>query len=261
MGQNHERDDEFTTFANRLADIGGEMLRDALDDLPEVLVKTDKSFVTKTDRAIEKHLREVIAETYPAHGILGEEFGNENLASEYVWILDPIDGTLEFIAGIPVFGTLIGLAHNGRPYLGVINLPVTNDRWVGITGVGTTRNGKPVNTRACNDLAEALVTCYGTDNMSKDVSDRFYRLKEVTGRSIYGGGCYTYGLLASGRIDMTADCGLDPYDVYPVIAIIEGAGGIASDWDGYPIDFNWKGLFLAAGDPKCHAMALKQMKG
>ena len=259
LRQDQNRNEEFTQFANRLADISQEMIMATYEDMPNVHVKADKSFVTDTDRAVEKRLRKIINVTYPDHGIYGEEYGTENLEAEFVWVLDPIDGTLEFIAGIPVFGTLIGLAHNGRPHLGVLNIPVTRDRWVGISGVSATRNGKPVSTRACDNLEDAVVTCYGIDTMDESAKQRFYRLKEITGRTIYGGGCYTYGVLASGRIDVTADPGLDPYDVYATIAIIEGAGGVVTDWEGNPIDFNWSGLLLAAGDPKCHAAALKQL--
>ena len=124
--------DEFLRFAETLADTSGTMLLAASNAMPEVEIKSDSSYVTNTDRAVEKKLRELIVSEYPNHGILGEEFENVNTDAEFVWVLDPIDGTAAFVAGIPVYGTLIALAWKEMPFIGIIDHPLTGDRWTGV---------------------------------------------------------------------------------------------------------------------------------
>jgi inositol-phosphate phosphatase/L-galactose 1-phosphate phosphatase/histidinol-phosphatase len=254
---NHAAHAELLTFAHRLADASGAMLRTAAMLPPEVDLKSDASFVTNTDKAIELRLRAMIQDTYPGHGIFGEEFENVNMGSEYVWVLDPIDGTAAFVAGIPVYGTLIGLAHEGRPYVGIIDHPITNDRWAGIAGVMAERNGSPIRTRPCNNLKNALGTCSNPDFMNEGELARFTRLRRQLQYVQYGGSCYAYGVLASGRTDLAIDSGLDAFDVIASIAIIEGAGGSASDWQGNGIALGWSGQIIAAGDDQCRKMALE----
>lgn len=242
---------EFLSFAADLADISRAMLRRAGTARPEIEIKADASYVTATDRAIESALRERIAGRFPDHGILGEELGRENLAAEFVWVLDPIDGTAPFIAGLPVYGTLIGLAWQGAPYLGVIDLPVTAMRWTGVSGQFAECNGKPVRTRACRALSQAFVTCSSPDFMAAADLARFDRVRARAQYVQYGGSCHAYGVLASGRTDLAIDGGLDPVDVYACAAVIEGAGGVMTDWTGAPLSFDMNGRVLAAGDHAC----------
>jgi histidinol phosphatase-like enzyme (inositol monophosphatase family) len=213
--------------------------------------------VTNTDKAIELRLRELIQDAYPNHGIFGEEFGNVNIDAEFVWVLDPIDGTAAFVAGIPVYGTLIGLAREGRPYVGIIDHPITNDRWAGVAGLMAERNGSPIRTRPCRDLKTALGTCSNPDFMNAGELERFTRLRKQLQYVQYGGSCYAYGVLASGRTDLAIDSGLDAFDVIASLAIIEGAGGSASDWHGKKIALGWSGQIIAAGDDACRKMALE----
>ncbi len=248
---------ELLNFAHRLADASGDMLRAAALLPPEVGLKSDDSFVTNTDKAIELRLRELIQKAYPSHGIFGEEFGNVNIDAEFVWVLDPIDGTAAFVAGIPVYGTLIGLALEGRPYVGIIDHPITNDRWAGVAGLMAERNGLPIRTRSCRDLKSALGTCSNPDFMNAGELERFTRLRRQLQYVQYGGSCYAYGVLASGRTDLAIDCGLDAFDVIASIAIIEGAGGSASDWQGSSIALGWSGQIIAAGDDDCRKMAIE----
>lgn len=248
---------ELLNFAHRLADASGEMLRAAAMLPPEVGLKADASFVTNTDKAIELRLRELIQDAYPSHGIFGEEFGNVNIDAEFVWVLDPIDGTAAFVAGIPVYGTLIGLAREGRPCVGIIDHPITNDRWAGVAGLMAERNGSPIRTRPCRDLKTALGTCSNPDFMNAGELERFTRLRKRLQYVQYGGSCYAYGVLASGRTDLAIDSGLDAFDVIASIAIIEGAGGSASDWHGKNIALGWSGQIIAAGDDECRKMALE----
>ena len=252
--------DDFTAglvrFAERLADESRAILRDAAGQTPVVDLKADQSYVTETDKRIEARLREIIDAEYPDHGVLGEEHGARDLDAEFVWVLDPIDGTAPFIAGIPVYGTLIGLARAGRPWLGVIDHPATSDRWVGVSGEWATLNGAPVRTRSCPDFGPALMTNSNPDFFATSERLAFDALRQRVRYTQYGGSCYAYGILASGRADLAVDGGLDPFDIFAPAAVIEGAGGIITDWSGERFTLGWRGLVLAAGDPDLHARAL-----
>jgi len=239
---------EFLAFAEKLADRSRAMLLEAKDKAPEVDIKSDASFVTTTDKAVETALREMILETYPDHGILGEEFDNLNLDADLVWVLDPIDGTAAFVAGIPVYGTLIGLAWKGKPFVGVIDHPVTDDRWTGVSHLLARHNGTPIKVRICASVETAYATCSNSDFMSEDELARFTVLRKRAQYVQYGGSCYAYGVLASGRTDLAVDSGLDPFDVYASAAVIEGAGGYMTDWNGTPLSFDMVGHVIAAGD-------------
>ena len=241
----------FLDFAHRLADASGAMLRAAATRLPKIETKPDASFVTDTDKAIELKLREMIAAAFPEHGILGEELEPLNPDADLVWVLDPIDGTAPFIAGIPVYGTLIGLAFRGKPFVGVIDHPATSDRWSGVAGQFAHHNGQPVTTRNCAGLGHAFTTCSSPDFMTDAELARFNRLRAQVPYVQYGGSCFVYGQLASGRIDIAIDSGLEPFDVFASAAVIQGAGGRMTDWQGNEITLDWAGQVIAAGDRAC----------
>ncbi len=248
--------DRLTSFAERLADESRAMLQDAASRMPEIDIKSDLSYVTDADRKIEQRLREMIERQFPDHGIMGEEFGSRDLDAEFVWVLDPIDGTAPFVAGIPVFGTLIGVARGRRPWIGVIDHPATADRWVGVARERASLNGKPARTRGCAELAPALMTNSNPDFFHQTERRAFDALRQKVRYTQYGGSCYAYGVLASGRTDLAIDGGLDPVDIFAPAAVIEGAGGVVTDWSGKGITLEWKDLVLAAGDPVLHAKAL-----
>ena len=252
---------EFLSFAETLADASRSMLLKAAKTPPEVTIKADASYVTTTDKAVEQKLREMIIAQYPDHGIFGEEFENVNTDAEFVWVLDPIDGTAAFVAGIPVYGTLIALAWKGKPYIGVIDHPATSDRWTGVSYTSAFHNGKPVTTRACHSLASAYVTCSNSDFMSPDQLSRFTTVRKQVAYVQYGGSCFAYGTLASGRSDLAIDAGLDPFDIYACAAIIQGAGGIVTDWEGSELTFDMNGTVLAAGDKSRLQDVIKQLSG
>ena len=239
-------------LASDLADTSRAMLLDAAASEPVVTLKADDSYVTTTDRAVEARLRDMIEERFPGHGIVGEEHGSRDIESEHVWVLDPIDGTAPFIAGLPVYGTLIALARGGRPYLGVIDHPATGDRWVGVVGAGAWRNESPQHTRSCPGLDVAFATNSNPDFMNDAERARFDRLRARVRYVQYGGSCFAYGVLASGRTDIAIDAGLDACDIFAPAAIIEAAGGIITDWEGAGIDLGWRGRVLAAGDRRLH---------
>jgi histidinol phosphatase-like enzyme (inositol monophosphatase family) len=251
---------EFLIFAERMADETGEMLLAASTERPNVELKPDASFATDIDKAIEKRMREMIEAKYPAHGICGEEFENTNMDAEFTWVLDPIDGTAHFIAGLPVYGSLIALAWEKRPFLGVINHPVTADRWTGVVGEFAKRNGKPVSVRACSKPDKAFATCSNPDQMSETELVRFNKLRKIVPYVQYGGSCFAYGLLASGRVDSCIDGGFEPYDYFANAAVIAGAGGYLTDWDGNEVTLDWFGNILASGDKRCHDAVIKLLK-
>lgn len=257
--------DVFAAFAQRLADEARTLFAPAISLAPSVEVKSDRSLVTALDRAIEVRLREMIEHAYPHHGIYGEEEGHVRLDAEYVWVLDPIDGTAPFIAGVPVFGTLIALLHRGTPVMGVMDFPVTQDRWVGIEGRQTQRINQrlssPCSTRPCDSLADAMLTASNPDFFAPEELPAFEALRQCTRWRIYGGCCLSYGLLASGRTDVAIDARLKLYDYAPFIPVIQGAGGVITDWDGRALTLDNCGpRILAAGDARRHAEALQMVR-
>ena len=249
--------DGFTRFAERLADTSRELLLSASAQRPRAEVKEDSSPVTAVDRAVEDRLRDMITREYPDHGIVGEERGVARVESDHVWVLDTIDGTLAFLAGIPVFGTLIALVRDGVPALGVIDLPATGDRWVGCDGRPTTRNGEAVRVRACADLSTALLSTSNPDFYGAAEFETFERLKSAVRWTVYGGSCLAYAQIASGPIDLGIDTGLDPVDYCALVPVIRGAGGTITDWQGADLGLHSGSQVLAAGDPRAHAHALE----
>jgi len=243
-------------FALRLADESRRLLSAAANRSFSVDVKDDKSFVTEVDRAIEARLRELIADDRPRDGVMGEEYGSHSLDAEIVWILDPVDGTAPFIAGIPVFGTLIAASRFGEPWLGILDFPTTNDRWVGVYGVFAERNGVPVRTRRCSTLRSALATCSNPDFFQPAEYAALARIRKEVRYTLYGASSFAYGALASGRTDLAVDSGLKPYDVFAPAAVISGAGGVITQWCGAEIGLDTDGRILAAGDPRVHREAL-----
>lgn len=248
--------EDLIRFAQLLASEARGMLLSGQEARTSATLKPDRTFVTDLDAAIEARLRVMIASTYPGHGIVGEEEESRQIDAEYVWILDPIDGTAPFIAGVPVYGTLIALAHRGVPVIGIMDLPVTAERWVGVAGHVTTHNGHPISTRPCVDLSTAILTASNPDFFAAHEVPVLESLKARTAWRIYGGCCMAYGLLANGRTDIAVDTRLKIYDYAPFKPIIEGAGGVITDWNGRPIDLHSGSHILAAGDPARHREAL-----
>lgn len=249
-------DKKLPAFASRLADASRQIISNAIPQSFRGESKSDGSPVTSVDQVVEDRIRAMIAQEYPEHGIVGEEHGALSPDAEYVWIIDPIDGTLPFVAGIPVFGTLIALTHERIPIIGVIDMPATGERWIGRQGSPTTRNGKPVRVRSCAQLDSALLSTSNPDLYANDEIAIFERLKAKTQWCIYGGSCLAYAQIASGRIDVGIDAGLEPFDYAALVPVILGAGGVITDWKGESLNLLSGGQILAAGDPRVHAEAL-----
>jgi inositol-phosphate phosphatase/L-galactose 1-phosphate phosphatase/histidinol-phosphatase len=250
---------ELIDFAERLADESCRLLSGAATRALRLDVKADNIFVTEVDRAIEERMRELIGKAWPDHGVMGEEFGSHALDADVVWVLDPVDGTAPFVAGIPVYGTLIGVSRFGRPWIGVLDYPATGDRWVGVNGVFAERNGVPVRTRPCIDPATALATCSNPDFFQPDEYAALTRVKDEVRYTLYGASSFAYGLLASGRTDLAVDSGLKPYDVFAPAAVIGGAGGVMTDWTGAGLRLDSPGRIVAAGDPDLHRAVLRML--
>ena len=212
--------------------------------------KADASPVTEADRAAEAAMRRIIEAEYPRDGIIGEEYGEKPGTTGRIWVLDPIDGTTSFIAGRPIFGTLVSLMVDGWPVLGVIDQPIARERWVGITGKPTTFSGAPATTRRCATLDQALLATTSPHLFSDDQAVSFLALasKVARRRLIYGGDCYNYGLLASGHVDLVVEAGLKLHDFAALIPIVEGAGGTMCDWAGDPLNADSAGDVIALGD-------------
>ena len=249
-------DDQHVAFAAALADRARDVMKSALAERPSIELKPDSSYVTDTDKGIERALRQMIEKAYPSHGIVGEEYGDHNVSAEHVWVLDPIDGTAAWVAGIPVYGTLISVAQGGRPLTGVIDLPATGERLTGIVGRGAWHNGAPVRCRKGVALADAYMTSSNPRFVPEADRAAFARLDQAVQFTQYGGSCYAYGCLARGRTDLAVDAGFDAYDLFAPTAIIEGAGGIVTDWAGKKLDLGWQGRVVAAGDADLHGRAL-----
>lgn len=244
-------------FAGSLADTGRATIRDALGQARSFVTKGDASPVTAIDKEVEKRLRARIRQAYPEHGILGEEFESVGLDSEWVWVIDPIDGTKAFITGIPTFGTLIALARNGVPVLGVIDNPVTGERWLGADGVPTSLNGKTVRTRTCGELAEALVGNGNPESFDDVDTAAFRRLRRQVRWSVYGGGCHAYGRVADGALDISVDGGLDAFDYCALVPIVRNAGGAMSDWRGGELTIgSGRRSVVASATPALHETVL-----
>ncbi|NQV55332.1 MAG: histidinol-phosphatase [Rhodospirillales bacterium] len=251
----------FIQLAHKLADLAGPIINGYFRQNPKIDDKDDLSPVTAADREAEAAMRAAITEAFPGHGILGEEFGPENTDAEYVWVLDPIDGTKAFITGKPLFGTLIALTQNGVPVLGIIDQPVLGERWAGCQGQKSTFNGKAITTRACAALSDAWLYATTPHMFEGDDFTAFTALTDRVKQALYGADCYAYGLLASGFTDIVCEASLKPYDFCAVVPVIKGAGGIMTDWSGAPLTIHSDGRVLAAGDKQAHQAALEVLGG
>lgn len=220
-----------------------------------ITLKADASPVTCADRAVEAAIRQAIRERYPEHGLLGEEEGG-CISEGWTWVVDPIDGTKSFICGVPLYGTLIALLQEGRPILGVIDMPVLDECWVGDTS-GTHLNGVPARTKNCTELAKARLFATSPEQFAGQDAGSWLRVAEAVAMHRYGGDCYLYGLLASGHCDLVVEAGLQPYDVMALVPVVHGAGGVISDWQGEPVQSDFDGRVVAAATPELHRKAVE----
>jgi histidinol phosphatase-like enzyme (inositol monophosphatase family) len=251
---------EFSRLANTLADESGKIIRSHFRQPFEVISKGDASPVTIADRGAEARIREIIERERPQDGILGEEFGIKESGSGLTWVIDPIDGTKSFVIGRPTFGTLIALCEGDAPVLGIIDQPITGERWVGVRGQPTLFKNAPVKTRPCKKLKDACAAST-TPAMFSKTGPVFERIEPAVKMLAWGGDCYMYGLLASGHMDLCFEASLSPYDFAALVPVVEGAGGMMCDWNGKPLTLTSDGRVIALGDQTLKQDVLKILQG
>ena len=244
--------DEFVDFANILADASAEIINNYFRKKINIDNKKDDTPVTIADQNTELKIRELILKKYPSHGILGEEYGKTQIKSEFVWVIDPIDGTRSFIAGHKDFGTLIALLHNNKPVLGIINCPAHQERWVGIKDEKTRLNNKIIKTSSTKKIEDAYLFTSGI-YFNEPILKKGYQL--IRDKSKYfrlGGDCYMYGMLASGLIDIVIEDTLKAHDYMALVNVIEGAGGKITDKFGNDINIESDGSLVASCNKEIH---------
>ena len=247
------------SFANQLADQAREIALKYFRQTIEVESKSDNSPVSIADKEIEQTLRTMIATEFPDHGVLGEEFATKSADSEFLWVIDPIDGTKSFICGNPSFGALISLLKNGRPVLGIIEIPAMGERWLGIDGQGTFFNDHHVQTKATQKLADGICCATGPDFFTQDELPIYNQVSQHGPFRLFGGDCYNYGLLASGHVDVVMEAGLKPFDFMALIPVIKNAGGIVTDWRANQMTLESSGQILACANLHLHQQCLEQI--
>jgi myo-inositol-1(or 4)-monophosphatase len=255
--------DRLIAGAEAAADVAGAVIRPFFRARINAELKSDQSPVTIADRSAEQAMRAVLAERFPEYGVLGEEFGRDRPEARWCWVLDPIDGTRAFITGRPMFGTLVALLEDAKPVLGVIDQPVTGERWIGAAGRATVFRGPMggvAGCRPCAALDEAELSCTGLNLLGDDLP-AWQLLADVVRRVSWGGDCYAYGLLALGHIDIIAEVTMKLWDWAALVPVIEGAGGKITDWSGQALRPDGDGRVLAVGDPGLQAAAIARLAG
>ncbi len=247
--------DPYRAFLIELARRSGDFIRPlAAEPGLTVETKADQSPVTAADRGAEELMRALIGKKFPTHGIIGEEFGSDRPDADWVWVLDPIDGTKSFITGVPLWGTLIALLHQGQPVLGCIHQPLLNQLVVG-DGTVTTLNGQPVRCRKSVRVEDATLLTSDPFNPGKYQDDAAFQKLIARAKLVRTwGDCYGYLLVATGQADVMLDPIMNPWDIAALVPVIRGAGGVITDWRGqspYPAEST-----LAAATPELHAAVL-----
>jgi len=255
---------DFAAFVDELATLSGETILPFFRTALAIENKAKGGFdpVTVADRAAEEAMRTLIRRTFPDHGILGEEFAGERTDAEYVWVLDPIDGTKSFIAGMTAWGTLIGLMRFGEPVFGLMHQPFTRERFSGDGGAARYRGplgNRDLRVRQCASLADAVL--FTTSPLLMNEKDRtaFTRVEKEARLSRYGGDCYAYCMVAAGLVDLVIETEIKPHDIVPLIPIIAGAGGIVTTWEAGPPQGG--GRIIVAGDARVHKAAMDILNG
>ncbi len=253
---------ELLSLAHTLADESGKIISRYFRTDFSIERKGDETPVTIADREVEAALRQIIESARPDDGILGEEYGPKESKSGLTWVLDPIDGTKSFTVGRPSFGTLIALCEGDIPVLGVIDQPILKERWVGDTEE-TTFNGRPVRTAPCANAKLAKLASTSPSQLAELHGDHplWKKLYAESNYIVWGGDCYSYGLLANGWLDGVVEQFLAPYDFAALVPIVQGAGGWMGDWDGNPLTLHSDGRTLALGDASLKNQFLDILKG
>ncbi len=222
----------------------------------DIIHKADQSPVTVADRATEQFIRDALHAAFPDHGIIGEEFSQKHTDGAHQWIIDPIDGTRAFISGLPLFGMLLGLLQDGEPQLGVVRMPGLDEVYCG-DGVLADMNGAPIEVSETAELSEAMLYINEADKMMRDAPEIFARLNRAGHDRRYSYDCYPHMLLAAGHVDACVDFDLKPYDFLPLVPVVEGAGGVITDWQGRGLTLESDGRILSSATPELHQQLIE----
>lgn len=247
-------------LAHELADLARGILQERFRTDVPIEYKPDGTPVTPVDREVEALLRERIDDAFPQHGILGEEEGATNTDASHVWVLDPIDGTKAFMSGKPLFGTLIALLRDGHPFLGVIEAPITSERWVGLDGEGAFKNGQAIRVRDGRALDEAVL-CAGSLRSFQRSGRNPDRLLDTVRWTNYQVDCYGYGMLAQGSVDLVMETDLQPYDYCALVPVVSNAGGTITHFNGEPVSLAHDGTLVAATSLELARAAVAALAG
>lgn len=257
--------DGFIVFAEQLADAASVQTLRYFRQPIEIDDKAGEGRmdpVTEADRGAELAIRKLIAERFPSHGIIGEEFEDRPASSEYEWVLDPVDGTRAFVTGIPLWGTLICLQRGGVPLIGIMDQPYIGERFIGgPAGSRLIAKGVsgPLLTSGCEDLASASLGATTPEIfITPEEKSAFAAASKDVRMLRFGGDCYLYGMLAAGHLDLVIEASLNSFDIAALVPIIEGAGGVVSQWSGEPAQFG--GRIVAAATPALHQAAIAKLK-
>ena len=237
-------------------DIASDICRRYFRQPIPVDIKDDASPVTRADREAEQAIRELIAERFPEHGIYGEEQGHQP-GSGGTWVIDPIDGTKSFLLGNPLFGCLIGYVEEGKARAGGLAMPALGENWIAAENLPTELNGKPVKTSDCSELARASLLTSSPDFFAADELARFDAVSKQVQFRRFGGDCYTYAMLAGGWCDLVIESSLYPFDILPLVPVVEQAGGVISDWQGNPLSLESGPQVIAAATAELHAATIE----
>jgi histidinol phosphatase-like enzyme (inositol monophosphatase family) len=260
---------ELEPFLNELCDAASletlKLFRQPMDVANKLVASEDDAGfdpVTLADKAAEKAIRTIIKARYPDHGILGEEFGEDNVGAEYCWIIDPIDGTRSFISGLPVWGTLIGLYHNGRPIAGIMHQPFTGERYLsdGSQSMLIHRGERQkISGRNTPFLRDCIMLTTSPKLFEGEELEAYLRIEDACKLTRYGSDCYGYAMVASGQVDLVVESKLFVYDIAALIPIIENAGGRMTNWQGGSAAQG--GQVLACGNDEIHRQAIDLLSG
>ena len=244
---------EYLNFANQLADSATVSSMQYFRTFLDIDNKSDESPVTIADKNTELKIRSMIEKEYPNHGILGEEFDSINPDAEFIWVIDPIDGTRSYIAGHKDFGNLISLTQNKKPIIGIINCPAHNERWVGVKNQNSTLNHKTAKTSNVTKIEDAYLFTSGLYFDEPHLRNAVDKITDKARYFRYGGDCYMYGMIASGLIDIVIEDTLKVHDYMALVNIIEGAGGKITDKFGNEITTDSQGSVIASANEKLHS--------
>ena len=218
--------------------------------------KPDETPVTIADRETERALRDCISGEFPDHVIVGEELAEQGDDKRCIWVIAPIDGTRSFITGVPLFGSLVGLIVGSQPVAGLLAMPALGESWTSVSGLGTESGRTCCHTSDCQQLSQASLFATAPDMFSREETPRFSALSQRVRLTRFGTDCYAYGLVASGYVDLVVEADMKPHDYIALIPIVEGAGGVITDWNGDPLGFESDGRVLAAANATLHRAAL-----